>query len=101
MNGLLTISDLETLKRKLSAPSPALAALYKRFCGRLASDPAFRANNIFLPALLGEPVAVAEARQRVLDKVASFGRLDKSVDSVENHTWCVAPDIARYAAYFT
>ncbi len=101
MNALLTISDVETLQRKLGQPSPSLAGLYARFCERLEADPAFRANNLFLPALLGDSAAVAEARQHVLEKAAAFGRMNGAMGNVEHHTWCVAPDIMRYAVYYT
>lgn len=97
----LLIPDLPALRRKLSAPRPELAELLGRFRRRLDSDEKFRANNIFLLALLGEPGAVAEARRLVRTRSLEMGAWGPEHGGVEHHTWCVAPDIMRYAAYAT
>ena len=106
---ILFIPDLERLGRKLANPPPLLAGLYRRFQERLAADREFRRHHIFLPALLGDPAAIAEARERILTPAAApcnlaAGRPGSQVSALNNldhHIWCIAPRAMRLAAYFT
>ena len=106
----LLVPDYSGLKRKLSAPSPTLGRLYGRFRQQLESAPQFRRDHIFLPALLGEPEAVAEAKAIVWelahDHLALADKQSPSAtasaqESLDAHIWCVAPRAMRLAVYFT
>jgi hypothetical protein len=101
------VRDLAALRRKLENPPPLLAACYARFQQRLALDDAFRRHHIFLPALLGDPAAVAEAKGRIAMLALDPPMLatERPVgngpqDSLDNHVWCIAPRAMRLAAYF-
>lgn len=110
MSDVLFVPDLDQLRRKLAAPPPLLARLIRRFNERLAADAAFRRQNIFLPALLGDPAAVAEAKAIIMEESCDPLRLagtqspsstTSAQDSLDGHIWCVAPRAMRLAAYFT
>ena len=107
-NPALLVPDPATLKRKLERPPPMLAACYARFRDRLASDVDFRRDHVFLPALLGDPAAIAEARARILLLAGDphvvarkEPRALSSNDRLNKHVWCVAPRAMRVAVYFT
>ena len=102
------VPDPDALRRKLECPPPLLAACYARFRERLAADAEFRRHNVFLPALLGEPDAVAEAKARILSLAGDPHALAtqaprgmSSTDRLDKHIWCVAPRAMRTAVYFT
>ncbi len=106
----LLIPDVEALVRKFSNPPPRLHSLYGRFCKRMDDDAAFRQDHIFLPALLGEQRALAEAKAIVWalaqDPLTLAGRQSPSStcdaqESLDSHIWCVAPRAMRLAVYFT
>jgi hypothetical protein len=106
----LLVPDFAGLQRKLAIPPPLLARLYARFRARLASDPAFRRHHIFLPALLGEPAAIADAKALIttlamhpllLAQDQSPSSTATAQDSLNGHVWCVAPRAMRLAVYFT
>lgn len=106
----LLIPDVDSLRRKLANPPPLLTKLYARFRQRLVTDRKFRQQQIFLPALLGESEAIAEAKtiitQLALDPLAlaetqSPSSTASAQDSLDNHIWCVAPRAMRLAVYFT
>ncbi|MBM4149326.1 MAG: hypothetical protein FJ224_09805 [Lentisphaerae bacterium] len=101
------VPDLAALRRKLENPPPMLAACYARFQQRLALDDEFRRHHVFLPALLGDPAAVAEVRGQIVNLALNPLILvrerpgEKSPeDSLDNHIWCIAPRAMRLAAYF-
>jgi hypothetical protein len=108
MKPLLLLSDVAALRRKLAQPPPLLANCYARFQRRLADDAAFRQHHIFLPALLGDPVALAEAKARIMllaqdplrlcQERPGAGKKPPS-DTLDNHVWCIAPRAMRLAAY--
>ena len=106
----LLVPDVEALRRKLANPSPLLARLYVRFQARLQADAEFRQHHIFLPALLGEAAAIAEAKERILALANDHLLLAKdqspsskatAQESLDAHVWCVAPRAMRLAVYFT
>lgn len=106
----LLVPDLAGLQRKLATPPPLLARLYARFRAQLASDPEFRRHHIFLPALLGEPAAIAEAKELIttlalnpllLAKDQSPSSTAAAQESLNAHIWCVAPRAMRLAVYFS
>ena len=65
MTDTIFIPELAALQRKLANPPPLLAKLYRRFQKRLTEDGEFRRNHIFLPALLGDPSAIVEAKGQI------------------------------------
>jgi hypothetical protein len=109
MKNALLVPDPERLRRKLTNPPPLLAKLQRRFQERLAADPEFRRHHIFLPALLGDPAAIAEAREQIVTLAADPvelattrpGARTPPQNSLDHHIWCIAPRAMRIAAYFT
>lgn len=110
MTEILFVPDLEALRRKFADPSPVLARLLGRFRERLACDGEFRRHHIFLPALLGDPVAIAEAKGQVLTlafnplilaKDQSPASRSTAQESLDSHIWCVTPRAMRLAVYYT
>lgn len=108
MSPPLLIPDISALKRTLSTSSPLLGTCHARFRQRLAQDAVYRSYNIFLPALLGEADAVAEAKTLILARVQDPRRLvvlprrqNGEQDILDNHIWCVAPHAMRLAVYST
>lgn len=106
----LFVQDLAALQRKLSCPPPRLAALLPRFRAQLQTDAEFRRHHIFLPALLGEPGPLAEAKRIILEEachpliLAGARSLPESVharQTLDEHIWCMAPRALRLAAFFT
>jgi hypothetical protein len=106
----LLVPDIDSLRRKLANPPPLLAKLYARFRQRLATDPEFRKHHVFLPALLGEPEAIAEAKTIIAQLISqplelAYKQSDSSKataqESLDGHIWCVAPRAMRLAVYFT
>ena len=104
----LLIPDLERLGRKLANPPPLLAGLYRRFLERLAADAEFRRYHVFLPAVLGDPGAIAEAKAIILKLAAQPLLLvgeqlpaGTAQDRLDRDIWCVAPRAMRLAVYFT
>ncbi len=105
----LLIPDLAMLRRKLASPPPLLARLHLRFRERLATDREFRRHHIFLPALLGEQEAIAEAKTIIIQLASNSlalatGQSPSSTasaqESLDSHVWCVAPRAMRLAVYF-
>lgn len=111
MKPLLLLSDPASLQRKLSHPPSLLASCYARFQARLAADAEFRRHHIFLPALLGDPVALAEAKTWILELAQDPVSLCQgrpgavagkpATDTLDHHVWCIAPRAMRLAAYTT
>ena len=106
----LFVHDLAALRRKLAAPPPLLAKVYPRFQERLRQDGEFRRHHIFLPALLGDSAAIAEAKGElftlalnplILAHQQSPGSQTTAQDSLDGHVWCVAPRAMRLAVYTT
>jgi len=107
----LFVPDLTALQGKLDNPPPLLAKLYARFQDRLRWDSEFRRQNIFLAALLGDPVAIAEAKGLLFPLAlhslilthdrASHRCREEALGGRDAHVWCVAPRGMRVAAYFT
>lgn len=106
----LFIADLSALRRKLANPPPLLAQVYGRFREQLTQDYEFRRNHIFLPALLGDPVAIAEAKGQIftlafnpwiLAREQSPASKTSAPESLDAHIWCVTPRAMRLAVYFT
>ncbi len=109
MNSPLFIPDLAALERKLAHPPPMLAGCLARFRERLIRDADFRRDHIFLPALLGDAAAIAEARERItllaadplLLAVERPGAQGPAQNTLDHHIWCITPRAMRLAAYFT
>ena len=106
----LFVHGVDALRRKLANPPPLLGRLYRRFQERLAVDAGFRQHHIFLPALLGDPAAIAEAKGLIiasandpllLAKTQSPSSTSSAQESLDGHIWCVAPRAMRLAVYFT
>lgn len=106
----LLVPDIDRLRHKLADPPPLLAPLYRRFQERLASDTEFRHHNLFLPALLGDARALAEAKAVILEHAEEPLRLAAPLSAsssasapaiLDGHIWCVAPRALRLAVYFT
>ncbi|MDA1088131.1 MAG: hypothetical protein O2901_14100 [Verrucomicrobia bacterium] len=102
------VPDLAALRRKLDDPPPLLAKCYARFRQRLALDGEFRRHHVFLPALLGDPTAVVEAKGQIVmlalnPRILARERPEEKSpgDTIENHIWCVTPRAMRLAAYFS
>ena len=108
MNAPLFVPDLAALKRKLADPPPLLARCLARFRERLIRDNDFRRDHVFLPALLGEPAALAEAKERIAwlaadPSLLAAGRPGARApvqDTLDNHIWCITPRAMRLAVYF-
>lgn len=109
-NSVVLVPDVAALQRKLETPSPRLEKVYGRFRERLTHDGDFRRHHIYLPALLGDPVAIAEAKGQllmtalnplILAKDQSPGSRTVAQDSLDAHIWCMAPRAMRLAVYFT
>ncbi|MBM4164399.1 MAG: hypothetical protein FJ222_08165 [Lentisphaerae bacterium] len=107
---ILLIRDLPSLRHKLDHPPPLLARLLARFNERLRRDGEFRRHHIFLPALLGDPVAIAEAKGHILTLALnplilaqnqSPGSKATAQNSLDAHIWCMAPRVMRLAVTFT
>lgn len=107
---LLFVNDINALHFKLANPSPLLGRLYQRFQERLAVDAEFRRHHIFLPALLGDAAAIAEAKGLIttwandpllLAETQSPSSKTSAQESLDAHIWCVAPRAMRLAVYFT
>ncbi len=107
---ILFVPDVDRLRRKLAHPPPLLGKLYERFRARLETDPEFRRHHVFLPALLGDPAALAEAKAIIMEEARDPLRLasnqspasrTSAQDSLDRHVWCVAPRAMRLAVYFT
>jgi len=109
VNAPLFVPDLAALERKLANPPPMLAGCLARFRERLILDSDFRRDHIFLPALLGDPDAIVEARERItllaadplLLAAGRPGTKAPAQDTLDNHIWCITPRAMRLAAYFT
>ena len=109
MNSPLFVPDLAALERKLAHPPPMLAGCLARFRERLIRDADFRRDHIFLPALLGDAAAIAEARERItllvadplLLAVGRPGAHGPAQNTLDHHIWCITPRAMRLAAYFT
>jgi hypothetical protein len=106
----LLVPDLPALRHKLDHPPPMLAKVLTRFNERLTRDGAFRQHHVFLPALLGDLVAVAEAKGHILTQTLnplimaqnqSPGSQATAQNSLDAHIWCMAPRMMRMAVYFT
>lgn len=106
----LLIPDLAALSRKLANPPPLLGRLYARFREQLTHDGEFRRDHVFLPALLGDSVAMAEAKGHILTlafnpwilaREQSPSSQATAPESLEAHIWCVTPRAMRVAVYFT
>lgn len=97
----LLIPDLERLRQKLAAPSAGLAELYQKFERSLEEDTSFRAANLYLPALLGDEAALREAKTQLLSVASGLTTRGAEEDVIENHTWCVAPNVMRVAVFYT
>ncbi len=106
----LFVRDIAVLRRKLANPPPLLGRLYRRFQERLDADAEFRQQHIFLPALLGDAAAIAEAKGLITalasDPLLLAGKQSPSAtcaaqESLDAHIWCVAPRAMRLAVYFT
>ncbi len=107
---LLLVPDLPALRHKLDHPPPLLAKGLARFNERLTHDGEFRRHHLFLPALLGDPVALAEAKGHILTlalnplilaRNQSPGSKATAQNSLDAHIWCMAPRVMRLAVYFT
>ncbi len=107
---LLLVPDAAALQRKLANPPPLLGRLYARFQERLQMDAEFRRHHIFLPALLGDVAAIAEAKGQIFTlalnplilarEQAPMSQL-AAQDNLNSHAWCVAPRAMRLAVYYT
>lgn len=104
------VPDIERLRRKLAAPPPLLASAYRRFQDRLVADPLFRRHHVFLPALMGDPAAIAEAKTIILEEShdplllargQAPGSATRAQESLDGHIWCIAPRAMRLAVYFS
>jgi len=96
----LLVPDWNRRLPRFQQPSGRFAALWRRFRDRLESDPEFRRANIFLPALLGEPEAIAEAKALVQGSAHRFATSGAEDGAIEHHTWCTAPHVMRPAVYY-
>jgi hypothetical protein len=101
--GCLLAPAAAGLATKLATASGLLGTLWPRFRARLDADAAFRAQNLFLLALLPdtERAILRELAETVIRTTDTLSRHDGSHNAVEHHTWCVAPQAMRMAAYTT
>ena len=95
----LFLGSPAALAAKLDGASGLLAGYWRAFCERCARDADFRADNLFLPAALGDDAKLlAEAADRLRDYYRMLARSDTAGD-LQFHTWCRGGTTTRRVAF--
>lgn len=99
LNQPLFAGDPSCVKEKLEGSSGLLAQCWRDFQANMMADEKSRASMVYLPALLGDDEALAEARTRLQDSCRSLREGDAE-NACQFHTWCRCGSVTRRAAYF-